>query len=283
MSKTSIITAVSALVLIGATIGVYMYTSGLRIDKEGELKSTGMVAVKSVPNGANVYLNDELKTATDGTIQGLNPGKYNLKVMRNGFTIWQKEIEVFEQLVTDITSVLVSKTPRLEPLTSTGARNPVISPSLTKIAYFTKDGENPGVWVYPLGGNLQVNLFKNSPGVVLEDTARTIYSNGEQLEWSPDERELLVSISDAKSSIGGRLNLPTNNPTVTPAVSGAPTPTPTVAPVIPDTKKYFIVRLDKQTAESTSSAELTRAGWQVEVAQKRELFLSKLQLEDNVT
>jgi hypothetical protein len=283
MSKTSIITAVSALVLVGATVGVYMYTSGLRIDKQGELKSTGMVAVKSVPNGANVYLNSELKTATDGTIQGLNPGKYNLKVMKNGFTIWQKDIDVFEQLVTDITAVLVSKTPRLEPLTSTGARNPVISPSLTKIAYFTKDGENPGVWVYPLGGNLQVNLFKTSPGVVLEDTAKTIYSNGEQLEWSPDERELLVTLSDAKSSIGGRLNLPTNNPTVTPAVSASPSPTPTVAPVIPDTKKFFIVKLDKQTAESTSSAELTRAGWQVEVAEKRELFLSKLQLDENVT
>ncbi len=284
MSKTSIITAVSALVLVGATVGVYMYTSGLRIDKKGELKSTGMVAVKSVPNGANVYLNDELTTATDGSVQGLNPGKYNLKVVKNGFTTWEKEIEVFEQLVTDITAVLVSKTPRLEPLTNTGARNPVISPSLTKIAYFTKDGENPGVWVYPLGGNLQVNLFKNSPGVVLEDTAKAIYSNGEAIEWSPDEREILVTLSDSKSmGLFSRTALPVAKEA---GATATPTPTPTINPLkpaVPDVKKFFIVKLDKQVAESTSSAELTRAGWKNDVAQKRELFLSKLQLEDQVT
>lgn len=283
MKKTTIITALSALFLTGVSIAVYMYASGLRIDKEGSITATGMIAVKSVPTGANVYLNGELATATDGNIQSIKPGKYNLKVTKNGFVTWEKEVEVFEQLVTDITALLVSKTPRLEPLTNSGAKAPVISPSLTKIAYFTKDGEKPGVWVYPLGGNLQVNLFKNSPAVVLEDTPKISYSNGESLEWSPDEKEILVTLVDPKS-IESSKQAP-NQPAQQQIQNHNPK-LPTTQPANPTTQNlkrlYFIADIDTKTAEATTSAELTKQSWNKEIAEKRELFLSKFQLDEAI-
>ncbi|MBI4091511.1 PEGA domain-containing protein, partial [candidate division WWE3 bacterium] len=233
-------TLLSLLILGGVTTGVYLYSTGYRVDvKKREVTSTGMIAIKSIPDGAQVYLEGLLTTATNGTITSVTPGTHHLKVVKNGFVSWEKEVEVFEQLVTDITAVLISKTPRLEPLTSEGARSPVTSPSLTKIAYFTKDGTSPGVWIFPLGTNFQVNLFKSTPDVVLKDTARIIYSNGEQIEWSPDEREIMVKMNE---------------------------------------KSYFLVNFQTKVTESTSSAEPTRRRWGNEVLKKREIFLASLGL-----
>ena len=237
-------TALIFAVLGGITIAIYLYSTGYRVNvKKGEITPTGMIAAKSIPDGAQVYVDGVLTTATNGTVTGIKPGTHKLKVVKNGFVTWEKDIEVFEQLVTDITAVLVSKTPRLEPLTSEGANSPVISPTLTTIAYFTKDGKKPGVWVFPLGGNIQVNLFKTAPDVILEDTAKIIFSNGEYIEWSPDEKELLVKV---------------------------------------DENRLFTADLASKVFETTTSAELTRKTWNEKIMEKRSLFLSRLALSDEV-
>lgn len=199
MKKYWIQTIVAAVVILGATTAIFLYTSGYRLskDKNGDSKNgvevsqTGMINVKSVPDGANVYLDGELETATNGTISGLKPGNYNLKIMKSGFTVWEKQIEVFPELVTDITAILISQGPRLEPLTNAGAKRPVISPSLNKVAFFSRNSSTPGVWVIPLTGE-GLNLFRSNPSVVLEDEPGTFYSRGESIKWSPNEKELLV-------------------------------------------------------------------------------------------
>lgn len=201
MKSTTLRTLLSTLVILLLTAGIFLYTAGYRVSKDREapidITKTGMVSAKSLPEGANVYLNGELKTATDGTISGITPGNYNLRIIKNGFVMWEKEIEIFPELVTDITAVLISQSPRLEPLTNTGARQPTISPSLTKLAFFSKDGSAPGVWVIPLTGDA-LSLFRSNPYVVLEDTPGTLFSQGKTIEWSPDEKELLVETEDSQ-------------------------------------------------------------------------------------
>src|SRR3972149_10697064 len=102
----------SGLLLFGLTAGIFLYTAGYRIGKDADdnqvdITQTGMINVKSSPDGANVYLNGELRTATNGAIAGLASGKYNLRILKSGFVVWEKEVEVFSQLVTDINAVLV--------------------------------------------------------------------------------------------------------------------------------------------------------------------------------
>ena len=165
MNKKHLIQSIiTASVLVGITAALYLYTSGYRLSKPGkedtnnqiQVKRTGMIGARSIPEGANVYLNGELTTATDDTISNLKPGeKYKLSIAKNGYVKWEKDVEVYPELVTDITAVLVSMTPRLEPLTNTGARFPAMAPSLSKIAFFSQDPETPGIWVIPLvGGGL---------------------------------------------------------------------------------------------------------------------------------
>lgn len=119
-------TFLTVIIIMGITTVLFLYTSGYRLSKGKEkpidLSKTGMVSAKSIPDGASVYLDGKITTATNDTIPGVKPGIHNLRIVKKGFVEWQKDIEVFEQLVTDMTAVLVSQSPRLEPLTNTGGK-----------------------------------------------------------------------------------------------------------------------------------------------------------------
>lgn len=240
-------TFLTGTILIGLTTVIFLYTSGYRLTKNQndvniDLKRTGLISAKSIPEGANVYINGVLYTATDATIPALDPGTYNLKIVKNGFVPWEKDLEVFAELVTDITAVLVSQTPRLEPLTNTGARVPVVSPTLSQLAYFSKDGQESGIWIIPLN-NGGISLFRSAPYVAIEDTAQTIYSNGESIEWSPDEDMLLIK---------------------------------------GENENFFVVDINAKTTESTAAPELLRSSWEQEKIVKRKDFLKEFTIPQEI-
>lgn len=231
-------TLLTFIILGGITALLYLYTSGYRLDRNDEgvidIEKTGMIGIKSVPDGASVYLDGKIRTATDDTISGVAPGIHNVKIVKKGFLEWTKEIEVFEQLVTDITAILVTQSTRLEPLTNTGAKFPSMSPSLSKLAYFSSDEEKPGIWVIPLTG-VNIGLFRTNPTIAIQDTRYTTYSNGEEIVWSPDEKNLLV-------------RLPNNT--------------------------WYLVDLDNNTAQTTLKSEEILGEWKENLKKKREDFIN---------
>ncbi len=244
-SKNWFQTVLTLIILFGITTLIFLYTSGFRLQKNEEnqqvdLTKTGMVSAKSIPEGASVYLNDELITATNDTIAGLEPGMHTLKIAKTGYEEWSKEIEVFEELVTDITAVLVSQSPMFEPLTNTGATNPSVSPSLSQLAYFSRNAQTPGVWIIPInqGG---LNLFRANPSVVLEDTQVNRYSDGKSISWSPDETQLLVETNDSF---------------------------------------FYLVDLETSAAQSVTNYEDVLEKWKDELRKKRADFVSKLDISD---
>jgi len=205
------------IIILGSTTLLYLFLAGWRptfiFDQTTtptfDVKQTGMISAKSDPQGANVYLDGKLLTATNNTLSGIEPGKHLLRIVKNGYTEWEKEIEVFPMLVTDITAVLISQTPRIEPLTNTGARTPTLSYSLEKIAFFSKDTEAPGVWVQDLNGST-LNIFRNSAKNILKDNNFVNYSSGKSLTWSPEEDQLLIELENAKYYL---LDINSNNVT----------------------------------------------------------------------
>lgn len=197
MGKHWVSTFGVVLAILTVTVGIFLYSAGYRLKKPEQgvtvdFKKTGMISARSIPEGAYVYINGVLKSATNNSIGSLDPGLYKLKIIKAGFMPWEKEVEVFPELVTDITAVLVSQTPRLEPLTNTGARNPVISPSFNKLAYFSEGSEKPGIWVIPLTGAGGFNIFRTDPYIAIEDNPLSLFSDGKSIVWSPDEEQMLV-------------------------------------------------------------------------------------------
>lgn len=245
--KNILQTVLSLAILVGISTVLYLYTSGYRLEKSLnntiDVTKTGMISAKSFPEGASVYLNGKLETATNDTVSGIEPGSHKLKINKKGFVEWTKEIEVFPELVTDITAVLVSESPRLEPLTNTGAKSPSISPSLNKLAYFSSDDEKPGIWVIPLSGPGGISLFRSNPTIAIQDTRFTKYSDGTNIEWGPEENQLLVEGAN---------------------------------------EVFYLVDLEINTAETTGSPQLVRETWNKTLLKKKTDFVEKLEIDDNI-
>lgn len=206
MNQKSYIKILTVVILLGSTVLLYYFLSGWRPSfifsrdismSDIQVKQTGMISAKSQPEGANVYLDGKLITATNNSISGVELGKHLLRITKNGYVTWEKEIEVFPELVTDITAMLISQTPRIEPLTNTGARKPTLSYSLEKLAYFSKDPESPGVWIVSFRDQ-GINFFANSAKNAVKDTNFVSYSDGKDIVWSPDEDELLIETADSR-------------------------------------------------------------------------------------
>lgn len=243
LNSSSIHTILTLLAIMFSTTVLFLYTSGFRVEKKEEkidVKQTGMVSAKSVPEGASVYLDDVLTTATNDTIPGINPGKHILRIYKKGFVEWTKEIEVFTELVTDMTAVLVSQTARLEPLTNTGASFAQIAPSLNKVAFFSKDPTNPGISIIALsqGG---INIFRSNPATI-KDTPKIKFSNGKSIEWSPDEKSILVGIESG----------------------------------------YFLVDITNDTTELVTNTDKIRTTWMEELSKKRKDFIEKVEIPEDI-
>lgn len=164
------------------------------LNKEEIITKTGMLAVRSIPDGAKVFLDDKLITATDDTISSLSPQKYTLKVEKEGFETWKKEIIIYSELVTDITAVLISQTPRLEPLTNTDVTSFAVSSSYNEIAFTSSAEKEPGVWILPLS-NSPLNIIRNSSRPLIVDSIQYSPSKGKLLAWSPDDKEFVVEMN----------------------------------------------------------------------------------------
>ncbi|OGC70443.1 hypothetical protein A2415_02550 [candidate division WWE3 bacterium RIFOXYC1_FULL_39_7] len=240
-------TILTLAIILGISTVLYLYTSGYRLQKNIEntidLTKTGMINAKSMPEAATVYLDGKLVSATNDTIAGIDPGKHALKISKKGFVDWEKEIEVFPELVTDITAILVSQSPRIEPLTNTGANIPTISPTMNKLAYFSQEEAEPGIYVVPLGGFGGISLFRSNPNIAINDTRVNKFSQGKSIEWSPDETDLLIE-----------------------GPNGV----------------FYLVDLERNTAETTASPKLVRDTWKKEISTKRTESIEKLDIEESL-
>lgn len=172
-----------------------IYARGYRLDfKTKKLLGTGLLVATSNPDGASVYINDHLTTATNTTIN-LAPGEYKVKIVKDGYLSWQKNLQIKEEIVTKTEATLFPSTPELKPLSVNGAINPSLSPDGSKLVFAvkTEDEGSPiqksGLWIIdmldrPLSfSRLSRQIVKNSP---LFD-----YSTAQYL-WSPNGKELVV-------------------------------------------------------------------------------------------
>jgi len=248
MKKSVLITLTTLIGLIAATWGITLFARGYRVDlMKREVKKTGILAVRSYPDGAKIYLNGKLATATNDTLTSLEPGKYRLEIKKEGFFVWEKEVEVFEELVTDVDALLISLTPRLEPLTQTGVAHPALSSSRDKIAYFATGGEQTGIRILPLSWESPINLFRTSASLLIEDSPNRTYSVGEKILWSPDDSSLLIKMNEQ-----GFYEILQNQPR-----NGR---SPTIL----------------------TSAEAVLAGWGKEIESKRRLFIEKKSIPEDL-
>lgn len=193
MHYTRVLIFLSTILVIGVFgTAAILYARGYRVDRENlELTPSGLLVANSEPNGVQVFINGELKTATDNTIN-LPPETYDIVLKKDGYIPWEKRIVIEKEIVTQIDAFLPPVAPSLTALTFSGAVNPQISRDRSKIAYAipstADNAERSGLWVIdftslPLG-------FNRDPRRI---TDGNLDSGSTKWEWSPDGREILLT------------------------------------------------------------------------------------------
>ncbi len=149
---------------------------------------TGILAANSYPDGAQVYVNGQLKTATNASLS-LAPGIYRIEIKKEGYQSWTKDMVIDPEIVTRATAVLFPSVPVLKPITTDGAVHPLLSPDGTKTAFYT-----PGQRQLFL-----LDLSESPLGLLSRDSrlVTTFLSPITQSLWSPDSRQILVTATSS--------------------------------------------------------------------------------------
>jgi len=150
--------------------------------------------LKSQPDSAQIYINGQLKTATNATIP-LSPGTYDVSVKKEGFIEWRKRLTIAKEIVTEATAHLFKFAPNLSAITFESVENPTPSHDFTKIAYIVPStGTNPetaGLWVIE---NLNLPLgFAREPKRIADGNL-----NGAGFIWSNDDSQILITTPKGK-------------------------------------------------------------------------------------
>ena len=201
--KSRLAIFLATLVFIG--IGTFLmirFAKGYRPTLSGTVKGTGLLAATSFPTGAEVYLEDKLTTATDNTLN-LDPGTYNIKIKKDGYHTWEKTVQIEEELVIQTSATLFPTSPSLEPLTFTGAINPIPSPDGNKVVFAVASASAS------TKNGLYVQELTNSP-ISLNRSARQITRSSRDYDyttasytWSPDGSEILVALNSGLPAQAG--------------------------------------------------------------------------------
>ncbi len=184
---------------------LYYYARGYRFNsRQRSITPSGLLVLKSVPDGAEVYIDGQLKNATNINIS-LPPKGYDIALKKDGFKEWNKRLTIEKENVTEATAYLFRLAPSLSPITFTGVVNPTPSSDSTKIAYIVPPDitqkaeieETGGLWILetvnlPLG-------FSQSPRRVTDGNLVNA-----EIIWSPDAKEIIIQTTQ------GTYLLPTN-------------------------------------------------------------------------
>ncbi len=195
-----IVSGLVLLFLISATAAVILYGKGYRLFvQEGEPKvsKTGILNLASNPTGAQVFVNDRPNptTATNGSLN-LNPGKYKIKIAKDGYHDWQKDFEIQREVVSNANATLFPKAPTLQSISTLGIQSTYIDPTGTKLAFniASNSARRNGIYVFDMTSRTFPVLAGQSAATQIADDTVDIFSQA-QLAWSPDGEQIMASIS----------------------------------------------------------------------------------------
>ncbi|HCS79353.1 TPA: hypothetical protein DIV55_06495 [Patescibacteria group bacterium] len=202
-NRTIFSIAILLIIAIIALVAIF-WARGFKPNfRNGTIQRTGLIVANSLPTGAQVFIDDRLTSATNTSIAFLEPKTYKVKIEKDGYTTWQKDITVQADLATEINALLFPLAPQISPLTTTGATNPTLSPDSAKIIYGVS-GVNGGVYILPMTDN--IFAFRQGTRLIAKNTASFDFSNA-QFNWGPDSKQVIARFKTADGTVTANLML----------------------------------------------------------------------------
>ncbi len=189
--------AIAALILIFGAVAIF-WARGFKLNiRDRTIDRTGLLVATSIPTGAEIYLDNRLTSATNTNIAYLEPKTYRIRIQKDGFTTWEKDVEIRADLAVEIKALLFPLAPEIKPLTTTGAHNPSLSPDGTKIVYGT-GGERGGLYVMPLSD--RPFPFRQDPRRIIVNQGAFDFTKGEFF-WSPDSKQVIAQFTSDDTTV----------------------------------------------------------------------------------
>jgi hypothetical protein len=184
---------VVTLVVVGSVaLAASYYARGYRFDSTtGSVEPNGILVLKSVPDSAQIFINGNLKTATNATIP-LPPNTYDITIKKEGFMDWNKRLTIEKEVVTESTAYLFRAAPSLSSMTFSGITTIIPNDDLSKIAYVVPSSNNSldedtaGLWVMEIL-NLPLGFSREPRRITDGDLTDATWA------WSPDGAQILLT------------------------------------------------------------------------------------------
>ncbi len=194
--RLRIFLSILAVVISGAFL-VIKLAQGYRPDfSTKSLLPNGLLVATSNPNGAQLYIDGRLKSATNTTLN-LSPGEYEVEIKKDGYIPWKKTLIIKKELVTKTDAYLFPTFPDFKPLTFTGVQSPILSPDGQKVVFTVSENsiERDGLWILDLDSRLG---FLKEPRKIVVSVPRGRDFSQAELTWSPDSKQILASLATGK-------------------------------------------------------------------------------------
>lgn len=167
--------------LICTPIAIY-YTQGFRYNfKLNKFQKTGALFIRTNPAGANILLNgNNTSIASPNKISSLLPGNYQVKVEKNGYLPWKKNLEIKSTITTFAEDIYLFKN-KFNPVLINSGEIITLLPttSKNKIIYQNFSDNNYKIWIY-------YSTSQKSDFIMEIDTRIKF------IAWSTNEEKILI-------------------------------------------------------------------------------------------
>lgn len=171
------------IVFLVSAPALVFYTSGYRWNpKKEKIERNGTLIIDSTPDGARIWLNGrDSGETTPVTMQNVAPGHYDIKVELDGYSTWEKRLDVYPEYVTFANTIKLWKSSQPVPFTSQNISLLEASPNGSFLAGLVTATSSSDLFIWEPDGSLRTHR-----------TFTEHLSPTSQLNWSPDSRAILV-------------------------------------------------------------------------------------------
>ncbi len=163
---------------------VIFYTAGYRYNlKKAAIEKHGTLILDSTPRDATIFLNGEKSSeTTPTTVQKLSPGWHTIRFEREGYTPWEKAIEIRAERVSFANAVYLWRTSPTTQLLATGDYSALVSnPEADTVAAVRSHATGSRVELWQSRGRQSTELALTASSTLLTS-----------IRWQEDSRAFVL-------------------------------------------------------------------------------------------
>lgn len=181
-----------AIAILLATTLLIMYAYGFRLSRDGQLNQLGLLFVSSQPTGGDVYVNDKLEDTTNAKLN-LVAGRYDLKIVREGYNDWERNFVVEGGEVDHYVYPLLIPTELSQTAVTEFATRPSVATQSPDKRWLVVQSAADSFAAYDLNRS-QTTIAQTAPLVPPTTifTASETAATWEVVEWADNNRHILM-------------------------------------------------------------------------------------------